>query len=216
MPLARYKNLASEKKDSILRSAAREFSEHGFEQASLNRLLTDAGLSKGAFYYYFEDKADLFITVVRAKLPLEQWLHESQLLRSESPDAFWDALAALESRKYNYLGSYPKVVRLTDVLSNLNSSHCTNSAFASYREERRVEHTRVFEHGRQIDAIRSDLPPPLVLNLWLGTTRSLSEWILEDWQALSQIERDERSQIAIRTIRDVLERRDSCSATLTA
>ena len=45
--------------------AAREFGEHGFEGASLNHILAEAGVSKGAAYYYFEGKADLFAAAAR-------------------------------------------------------------------------------------------------------------------------------------------------------
>ena len=34
---------------------------HGFENASLNRIIKKAGISKGAMYYYFDDKMDLYI-----------------------------------------------------------------------------------------------------------------------------------------------------------
>jgi AcrR family transcriptional regulator len=45
-----------------LEAAAKEFVAHGFEAASLNRILDDAGISKGAAYYYFDDKTDLYAT----------------------------------------------------------------------------------------------------------------------------------------------------------
>ena len=38
--------------------------ESGFEQASYNRIIERAGLSKGAMYYYFDDKLDLYVTVL--------------------------------------------------------------------------------------------------------------------------------------------------------
>ena len=46
MPLARYKNLAAERKEAILRAAAHEFAEKGYERASLNRMIKEAGLSE--------------------------------------------------------------------------------------------------------------------------------------------------------------------------
>jgi AcrR family transcriptional regulator len=36
--------------------------------ASLNRILEQAGISKGSAYYYFDDKADVFLTVVQRYL----------------------------------------------------------------------------------------------------------------------------------------------------
>ena len=63
MPRPRFDNLSTERRHDLLERAATEFALHGYEGASLNSILSGAGLSKGVFYYYFDDKADLFATV---------------------------------------------------------------------------------------------------------------------------------------------------------
>jgi AcrR family transcriptional regulator len=65
MPRPRFLKLSPERRQQILEAAAREFGHHGFDGASLNHILGAAGLSKGAAYYYFDDKADLFTAVVQ-------------------------------------------------------------------------------------------------------------------------------------------------------
>lgn len=52
--------LSDEKKERILRSAHREFTEHTYEKSSINRILDEAKIPKGSFYQYFDDKSDLF------------------------------------------------------------------------------------------------------------------------------------------------------------
>ena len=204
MPLARYKNLAVERKQAILRAAEHEFAEKGYERASLNRMIKDAGLSKGTFYYYFEDKADLFVTVLRVKLPWEAWVSESGLLAAAEPDAFWGSLEGLEKQKYAYLGQYPSIARLSEALAGLSASHFENASLAAYAKERLTEARGIVEHGRRIEAVRRDLPMQLLLNLWTGIARSLSEWIFEDWEALSQMEREQRAKIAFETLQRVI------------
>ena len=204
MPLARYKNLAAERKEAILRAAAHEFAEKGYERASLNRMIKEAGLSKGTFYYYFEDKADLFVTVLRGKLPWETWLSESRLLDSDDALSFWRSLRALDLRKYTYLGQYADIARLVDAAHGLSASHFDNVSLADYFAEREAETRRVIEHGRKVGAVRSDLPLQLSLNLWTGIARSLSEWIFEDWDVLSQVERTQRGDVAFETVQRVI------------
>ena len=65
MPTKRFHNLDPDKRAAFLEAAAEEFATHGYTGASLNRIIERAGTSKGAMYYYFEDKADLYATVVR-------------------------------------------------------------------------------------------------------------------------------------------------------
>src|SRR5260221_3490175 len=60
MPFERFEKLAPAKRERILEVAAQEFAANGFEGGSINRILERAQMSKGAAYYYFADKADLF------------------------------------------------------------------------------------------------------------------------------------------------------------
>ncbi len=64
MPRPRFLKLDADKQRAILDAARTEFSECGFEAASQNRVIEAAGISKGALYYYFDDKNDLYLTVL--------------------------------------------------------------------------------------------------------------------------------------------------------
>ena len=94
----RFENLEPDKQEAILRAAADEFSEKGFEAASINRIIKKSGMSKGSVYYYFEDKADLFATVLEKST--ERILDEIGWFSLEvlGPDEFWDALLELTHR----------------------------------------------------------------------------------------------------------------------
>ncbi len=61
MPKQTFLNLPEEKRDHIVNVAVDEFMEHGLENASTNRIVSNSGISKGSFYQYFEDKTDLFM-----------------------------------------------------------------------------------------------------------------------------------------------------------
>ena len=64
MPRPRFNKLTEDKRTRILEAAAKEFATFGYEKASLNKILEKAGISKGAAYYYFDDKADLYTTTL--------------------------------------------------------------------------------------------------------------------------------------------------------
>ena len=65
MPKRRFDKLDPELRGRILKAAALEFGTHGYADASLNRIVEQAGISKGSMYYYFEDKEDLFSMVLQ-------------------------------------------------------------------------------------------------------------------------------------------------------
>jgi AcrR family transcriptional regulator len=64
MPKQTFYNLPDDKRRLIEQIAVDEFAEHGFEGASISRMVSSAGIAKGSFYQYFEDKNDLFMHLV--------------------------------------------------------------------------------------------------------------------------------------------------------
>ncbi|MBT3240048.1 MAG: TetR/AcrR family transcriptional regulator [Chloroflexi bacterium] len=60
MPKETFFNLPAEKRDLIIKVVTDEFAAFNYEQASVNRIVTNAGISKGSLYQYFEDKRDIY------------------------------------------------------------------------------------------------------------------------------------------------------------
>ena len=78
MPRPRFERIDPSLRETLLAVATRELARAGYEGASLNQIIAAAGLSKGVFYYYFDDKADLAVTVFEHALervvgPLERF-----------------------------------------------------------------------------------------------------------------------------------------------
>ncbi len=64
MARKRFSELEETRRDGILEAAALEFAARGYGGGSVNRIIDQAGISKGSLYYYFDDKEDLFATVM--------------------------------------------------------------------------------------------------------------------------------------------------------
>jgi len=64
MPKQTFFNLPGEKQKRILNVAVKEFSEQGYKGANISRMVLEAGIAKGSFYQYFEDKDDLYLYIV--------------------------------------------------------------------------------------------------------------------------------------------------------
>ncbi|HEY6558272.1 MAG TPA: helix-turn-helix domain-containing protein [Polyangiaceae bacterium] len=52
-------------KTKLLDAAARVFAQQGYESATLDAVASEAGLTKGAVYWHFESKCDLFRALLR-------------------------------------------------------------------------------------------------------------------------------------------------------
>lgn len=53
-----------EKEDKLIEISMMEFGEKGYENASLNNILKKASMSKGAFYYRYKNKEDLYMNII--------------------------------------------------------------------------------------------------------------------------------------------------------
>ena len=71
MPSATFFHLPEEKRQTLLAAARSEFTRVSYDQASINKIIQAAGIPRGSFYMYFDDKDDLFrylVGVYREKL----------------------------------------------------------------------------------------------------------------------------------------------------
>lgn len=53
------------RKQEILHAALQLFYEKGYENTTINNIIDELGVSKGAFYHYFESKEDVIISIAR-------------------------------------------------------------------------------------------------------------------------------------------------------
>ena len=68
MPSDTFLRLNADKREKLIDASFKEFSLYNFNDASINRIIKEAGISRGIFYMYFEDKKDLYFYL------LEQYL----------------------------------------------------------------------------------------------------------------------------------------------
>ena len=64
MPTQTFLNLPKEKQNKILESAKLEFSNHLYEDASINRIIKNIDMCRGTFYLYFTNKEDLYFYMI--------------------------------------------------------------------------------------------------------------------------------------------------------
>ncbi|MBP8968560.1 MAG: TetR/AcrR family transcriptional regulator [Lachnospiraceae bacterium] len=70
-------------RENLIEAAKKEFLEKGYNKASLRTICANAGVTTGALYFFFENKADLFAAIVDP--PLKEL--KSILIKHFSDDA---------------------------------------------------------------------------------------------------------------------------------
>jgi TetR/AcrR family acrAB operon transcriptional repressor len=112
----RTKDEALETRNRILDAAERVFGESGVSRTSLEDVARAAGVTRGAIYWHFKDKSDLFTAMVnRVTLPMEGMVARS------SEEAAADPLASLKAAAVFALkrtATDPQCQRVFDVVTH--------------------------------------------------------------------------------------------------
>lgn len=87
-----------ESRERIVTAAVRVFARKGFQRASLDEIAAEAGLTKGAIYWHFRSKNDLFFSLLESRFerntaPLSAEI--AQAVMSASPDNRREAMTLL-------------------------------------------------------------------------------------------------------------------------
>jgi len=95
------------RREAILEAAARVFSRKSYYEATLDEIATEAELAKGTLYNYYEDKQDLFLSLVEKGLAdfqsrLEEVLSGGGSLREVLSRCFEASLEIVRDHQYMY------------------------------------------------------------------------------------------------------------------
>ena len=183
MPRPRFAKLTREKQERILQAAAQQFAAHGYENASLNQILSEAGISKGAAYYYFDDKADLFATAIRhyTTLLAGEAAHQPEVVTAET---FWPQLRIRYQEQFQLAQDKPWAFGLVKSAGRVGPELLTRPELADLIREVQGWLGQIIQQGQALGVIRTDLPEGLLINLFMAVDDGLDQWLLQHWDAL--------------------------------
>jgi TetR/AcrR family acrAB operon transcriptional repressor len=178
----RTKEEAAATRDSILDAAEKLFVEQGVSRTTLQHIATEAGVTRGAIYWHFDDKGALFNAMMeRAKLPLEDEL--KVLDQAESADPLDDlrnyVLAVLrrtvedpQARRVFEIATLK--VEFVDEMDavRVRRQHSLNDWLA--RAERRIRHAG----ERGLIACKID-PATVALAMWAMIDGLIRNWMFD-------------------------------------
>lgn len=204
MARPRFQNLDREIRHRILETAAAEFAANGFDGTSLNRLLGRVGLSKGSFYYYFDDKADLFDTVaaharriVQPAIDFDPGALDAATFWPTLELMLWEGRARVRENPW-----------LAGFLRRLDQM--PRSGAAAERGDSRIQAPQnwlaeLVRQGQKVGAVRSDLPAPLLQVLLAGADEVGDQWVIDNWHRFETTEIERISEAVVAILRGILE-----------
>jgi AcrR family transcriptional regulator len=202
VPLPRFQRLAAEKQSQLLEVAAKEFAERGFEAASLNEILARAGFGKSSYYYYFEDKEDLYTTCVldSFKRMVPDWASFS----SEALDAdnFWSVAEGWVDSLVSRSASHPVYMALVrDAPAMRKMLGPKTRALADQLSTPIVGAIR---RGQQLGCVRTDLDPEQLWLVGMAADAALDEELLAGADPITEADLRRHARLVLDTWRRLL------------
>lgn len=125
MPTERFHKLIENKKKAIRQAVIDEFSRVPFEKASINQMIQNAGISRGSFYTYFEDKKDVLTYIFSDSIEKLKEVWVEQLEKNHGD--IWDSAESL----LDYMIVHTKASNMFHMMNNLGFSHDMEAIFQS-------------------------------------------------------------------------------------
>ena len=202
MPLPRFQNLDESRKRSILAAAAEEFGDKGFAAASYNRIIERAGISKGAMYYYFADKEDLFGTVLDAAIA--QWFAQVGLpAEAKTAAEFWAACEETYARSLRFMLADPGNASLCLAITRARQRLEGQPSLVALNERMELWTAALVRHGREVGAIRTDIPEDLMIQVALAMMDAGDRWLASRWREMTSESVDETAKTMVERLRRV-------------
>jgi TetR/AcrR family transcriptional regulator len=127
---SKFFNLDPEKQARIINAASREFAQKGYDKASTNEIVKEAGISKGLLFHYFNNKKDLYLFLYDH---LQEQFAEMvfEKIDWEEKDIFnkYHQVALL---KFELFKKYPEMVNFIKTAYLEESSEVINEIKAKY------------------------------------------------------------------------------------
>jgi AcrR family transcriptional regulator len=158
--------------ERLLDAATRLFAENGYENTSVQEIVTAAGVTKGAMYHYFAAKDDLLQEIYHRLLALQTERLERIAAGPGDPEE------RLRAAVLDVIDT--SCAHLDELTVFFRSLHLLpDERRRAVRAERRRYHERfrsLVEEGQRDGTFRGGVPADLAVNFLFGAVHQLSTW----------------------------------------
>lgn len=159
MPKDTFYNLSDDKKRKIFDAAVLEFSTRRFSEASINQIIKTAGIPRGSFYQYFNNKEDIFLYMFEEILKQKREI----ILHTEALDLDADVFeSCLQTTRASFEWSKvkPEYSQIS-MLMEIDTSEFITKLRASSAEGLK----RLIERDKERGLIKSEIDSELVVDM---------------------------------------------------
>jgi len=142
--------------EKLVEAAIDEFSAHTYYEASLNRILKRAGVSKGEFYYHFRSKEELYLYIL--DLIVEKKKENLSEVLKERPNGFFELLEMGIKANIEMFRKYPKLSRMSFQLLKVRDKPIYRKVLTQFEDVSIEFLEKYVRQGVEEGEIRDDIP----------------------------------------------------------
>jgi AcrR family transcriptional regulator len=173
-----------ERREKLFATATQAFTEHGFEQASLNLIIANVGMSKSSFYHYFGNKTELFEQIFQQALAPLAEIAEAFQPEMLTAETFWPLILSTSQGSSELFVSQPEIFNVGRMFHR--NLHEPNGICKAMMAAPLALVARILEHGKVIGTIRDDLPTSLLIEAVMGMGMAIDRWAIEHIESYSK------------------------------
>ncbi len=134
------KNKKFDRKHKLLDAALEEFSQRSFDEASVNRILKKADISKGVFYYHFKDKEALYLCLVEETSHVKREYITKELQEHEFIEADIFGRFRIQAQEgIQFAKQYPKYKQFAGMIAKERNIKIREHLKAYFSQSRQIE-----------------------------------------------------------------------------
>jgi len=206
MPKDTFLNLPDEKRAHIEQVALAEFAEHGYDNASINRIVAAAGIAKGSFYQYFEDKQDVLAHLItqigQAKIEFM-----SPVMQNPAGHDFFTVMREMYRSGLAFARMNPHGAQVANQFLQ-NRTHPVYAAiYADSLETAKVFYHNMLDMAIRQGDVRPDIDRRFVIHMLITLHVSLIEYYFEEVQggAIDVAQLDDNLMDTVSTFLDFIQ-----------
>ncbi|MEE8341454.1 MAG: TetR/AcrR family transcriptional regulator, partial [Candidatus Neomarinimicrobiota bacterium] len=151
-----FTQLADSKQKSIIDASVYEFANNGFKNASVNKIVEKAGISKGSLFNYFKSKNLLFDHIYQIALR-EVKIYLAEVRDESENDDFFIRFGKIINSGIMFISKHPRLARIYFRLLNSDDSPYGKEIIKKLHGEAIKYLTDFVETGIERNELRSEL-----------------------------------------------------------
>lgn len=187
LPKSTFLNLPEDKRERIIEAAIDEFAYYTYHKASITRIVNNAGIPKGSFYQYFDDKKDLFKYIIGIS-SYEKMKYLNGFLKSINEFSFFTTIRDLYIAGIKFAKENPKLAAIGNDFVKNDNSKLKEEIMGTNISKSNEFFENLLKQGVETGEINSQIDIELTAHMFTTTSVSISEYFLKEIKSEDDME----------------------------